>query len=136
MADFTITGFFDSSVQTNNSIVVTVSEFKNGYTRSDGVKVAEHTYVWKVIFPAYFKSYIIKHFRKGLLVQIKGEVFPYAKQKGVFTEGYSVFGQTINIATFPTNKRQETKLIERSQKNLAEMPDIVDFNADDLDLID
>ena len=60
-----------------------------------------------------------------MLVQVKGEVMPYAIDHEKVVEGYSVIGQTINLASFPKSMiKQEAKMIKESLENTQEMPNL------------
>ena len=67
-----------------------------------------------------------------MLVQVKGEIVPYAVEHGELVEGYSVFIQTINRASYPTTLiKQEKRMIAESQMNSSEQPDLESYNKPD-----
>ena len=50
---------------------------------------------------------------------------PYAIEHDKVVEGYSVIGQTINLASFPKSMiKQEAKMIKESLENTKEMPNL------------
>lgn len=132
MADFTITGYMRQVKYLEDSCIVYVDEFKKGYRKSNGEVVDDKYYSWRIIFKGYFKKYINEHFNTGMLVQIKGEVFPYAMENGSRVSGYSVMGQTINVASYPRlSSRMEALAIKDSQLHVDEEPDFDGYNTSD-----
>jgi len=129
MADFSVVGFIDAIKYLPDSCMVFVSEFKRGYRKSrSGEKVEDKYLSWKCIFKPYFKKYINDHFNNGMLVQVKGEVLPYAIEHGKIIEGYSVVGQTINLASYPrASVKQEQRMIKESQESSDETPNLEAF---------
>lgn len=109
-----------------------LSEFRKGYKRKDGVKVADKYYQWRVIFKQSFVKYISEHFANGLMVEIKGDASPFAVVQGKEVEGYSVLGQTINIFGYPSASQMlEKKIIEQSQETSSGVPDVAAYNEPD-----
>ena len=50
---------------------------------------------------------------------------PYAIDHEKVVDGYSVIGQTINLASFPKSMiKQEAKMIKESLENTKEMPNL------------
>lgn len=132
MADFTLVGFIRAIKYMDDAVLVFIDEYKNGYKKSDGEIVNDRYISWKCIFKSYFKNYISKHFGNRMLVQVKGEVFPYAIEHDKMVEGVSVIGQTINIASYPRpSARREMKAIRDSQFHGDGTPDLEDFNEAD-----
>ena len=134
MADIQILGHISNIKFLSDSILVIVDENKNGYTKPNGDKVDAKVLTWKCIFSgnASKREYINKYFNRGMLVQIKGEVVPYAVEHGELVDGYSVFIQTINRASYPTTAiKQEKKIIKESTANSNEQPDLESFNRPD-----
>ena len=132
MADFTLVGFIRSIKYMDDAVLVFIDEYKNGYKKSDGEIVNDRYISWKCIFKSYFKNYISKHFGDKMLVQVKGEVFPYAIEHDKVVEGISVIGQTINIFSYPrASARREMKAIRDSQFHSDGTPDLDDFKEED-----
>ena len=131
MADFSIKGHIISTRYASTCVIVTVEEYRNGYKTQNGKVVEDKQLDWKVFFKPYFKKYISEHFMRGSYVAIKGEIAPYALHDGKVVEGYTIMGQTINIAPYPKNVRKENKMIAESQSHASEEPDIEAFDAPD-----
>jgi hypothetical protein len=67
-----------------------------------------------------------------MLVEVKGEVLPYAIERGEMVAGVSVIGQTCNIYSYPRyGLKQEQKMIKESQAVSNELPDLESFNQPD-----
>ena len=133
MADIQILGFIRQVKYLPEGCLVFVDEYRSGYKRSDGSEVGERFTSWRCIFAKYFKQYISKHFGDGMLVQVKGEVLPYAVEKGVVVDGCSVMGQTINRASYPkSGARSEVQMRKESQmlSGVGE-PDVFGFSVPD-----
>ena len=132
MADFTVIGYINNIKYLQDSCLVFLDEFRKGFRKKDGTIVDDKYLSWKCIFKPYFKKYINEQFNQGMLVQVKGEIMPYAIEKEHLVEGYSVIGQTINIASYPrASVKQEAKMIKDSQMHASETPDLDGFNAPD-----
>lgn len=134
MADIQILGHISNIKFLSDSIIVVVDENKNGYMKPNGVRVDSRVLTWKCIFSgsASKRNYINKYFNRGMLVQVKGEVVPYAVEQGKLVEGYSVFIQTINRASYPTTAiKQEKRMIKESLQNTNEQPDLDSYNQPD-----
>ena len=132
MADFTVTGYINNIKYLQDSCLVFLDEFRKGFRKKDGTIVDDKYLSWKCIFKTYFKKYINEQFNQGMLVQVKGEIMPYAIEKEHLVDGYSVIGQTINIASYPrASVKQEAKMIKDSQMHASETPDLEGFNAPD-----
>jgi nickel-dependent lactate racemase len=120
-------------------IVVIVNMIKNDSEnpilivwKADGTKVDDKYVTWKCIFKPGFKNYIVNHFNNGMLVQVKGEVMPYAIDHERLVDGYSVIGQTINMASYPKSMlKQERKMIKESLENSNEKPNLQDHLTPD-----
>lgn len=111
---------------------VFVSEFKKGYKKANGEIVDDKYMSWKVIFKQGLVNYINNHFNNGMLVEIKGDVLPYAIEKDELVQGYSVIGQTMNLFSFPRSSvRQEQKMIKESQLHATSVPDMDEHNKPD-----
>ena len=132
MADFTVIGYINNIKYLQDSCLVFLDEFRKGFRKKDGTIVDDKYLSWKCIFKPYFKKYINEQFNKGMLVQVKGEIMPYAIEKEHLVDGYSVIGQTINVASYPrASVKQEAKMIKDSQMHASETPDLEGFNAPD-----
>ena len=134
MANITIIGFVDNIKYLPNQggCFVFVSEFKKGYKKSNGEVVDDKYLSWKVIFKQGLVKYINNHFNNGMLVEIKGEVFPYAIDKETIVQGYSVIGQCINLASYPRSTvKMEHNLVKESLLHGSEIPNIDEYNKPD-----
>lgn len=132
MADFTVIGYINNVKYLQDSCLVFIDEFRKGFRKKDGTIVDDKYLSWKCIFKPYFKKYINEHFNQGMLVQVKGEIMPYAIEKEHLVDGYSVIGQTINVSSYPrASVKQEAKMIKDSQMHASETPDLEGFNAPD-----
>lgn len=132
MADYTVTGFINTVKYLPNAALVFIDEFKRGYKKTNGETVEDKYLSWKCVFKPYFKKFINEHFSNGMLVQVKGEILPYAIQHQNIVDGYSVLGQTINLASFPrASVKQENKMIKESQMHDTATPNLEDYNKPD-----
>ena len=134
MANITIIGFVDNIKYLPNQggCFVFVSEFKKGYKKSNGEVVDDKYLSWKVIFKQGLVKYINNHFNNGMLVEIKGEVFPYAIDKETIVQGYSVIGQCINLASYPRSTvKMEQNLVKESLLHGSEIPNIDEYKKPD-----
>ena len=134
MASFSVIGFIDTIKYLPNQggCFVFVSEFKKGYKKSNGEVVDDKYLSWKVIFKHGLVKYINNHFNNGMLVEIKGEVLPYAIDKETIVQGYSVIGQTINLFSFPrSGVRQEQRMLKDSLDYDGDKPDLDEYNRPD-----
>lgn len=134
MANITIVGIIESVkyLPNNGGCFVFMSEYKRGYHRSDGVRVDDKYLSWKCIFKQGLVKYINDHFGNGMVVEVKGEVLPYAIEHDNIIEGYSVIGQTINLFSIPrTQLRQEQKMIKESLLHSTETPNLEAYNQPD-----
>jgi hypothetical protein len=132
MASWECIGFVDAVKVLPDACILFLSEYKKGYKRSDGTVVDDKYHSWKVIFKGYFIKYITTHFGKGMLVDVKGDIVPYAIEHGQVTDGYSVIGQTCNMFSYPRySVKQENKMIKESIENSDAIPDLESFNQPD-----
>lgn len=134
MADIQILGHISNIKFLPDSIIIIVDENKNGYVKPNGERVDSKVFSWKCIFSGNEskRNYINRYFARGMLVQVKGEIVPYAVEHGELVEGYSVFIQTINRASYPTTLiKQEKRMIAESQMNSSEQPDLESYNKPD-----
>lgn len=135
MADIQILGFIRNVKYLPDGCLVFIDEYKSGYKRNDGTIVDEKFLSWRCIFANYFKNFISKHFGNGMLVQVKGDVLPYAIEKDKVVDGYSVMGQTINRASYPkSGARAEIKAVKEGEEFLSrnnDVPDVDGYNESD-----
>ena len=134
MADFQVLGHIATIKYLTDCILVFVDETKNGYKKSDGTVVEDKVYTWRCLFSGNEskRKYITKFFNRGMLVQVKGEITPYSVENGTAVDGYTVFIQTINRASYPrTTVKTEKRMIKESQNTTDEIPNIDDFNTPD-----
>lgn len=132
MADFTVTGFINTIKYLPESCLVFIDEYKKGFRKANGEIVDDKYMSWKCIFKPYFKKYINEHFSNGMLVQVKGDILPYAIEKEHIVDGYSVIGQTINMASYPrASVKQEQRMQKESQLHGDGTPDLDGFNQPD-----
>lgn len=119
MADFQVLGHIAGIHLTENAVFLIVTENKTGYRRKDGTSVEDSMHTWNICFRPYFKKYVTDNFHRGSLVCIKGEVLPYAIENGNVVEGYTILGQTVNMASYPRNVMDEHRMIRESQASYA-----------------
>lgn len=134
MASFSVIGFIDTIKYLPNQggCFVFVSEFKKGYKKSNGEVVDDKYLSWKVIFKQGLVNYINNHFNNGMLVEIKGEVFPYAIDKETIVQGYSVIGQCMTLASYPRSTvKMEQNLVKESLLHGSEIPNIDEYKKPD-----
>lgn len=132
MASIAIIGFIDKVKYLPDSAIVFVSEYRRGYKRKDGSYVDEKYIQWKTVWKPYFKNYINNHFNTGMLVEIHGDVLPYAIEHEKIIEGYSILGKTIDLFSYPRSMaKQEKKMIKESQLHSMGEPNLDDYNAPD-----
>lgn len=132
MASFEVIGLVNTIKYMPDHCLVFIDEFKKGYKKQDGTRVEDRYISWKCIFKPYFKKYINEHFSNGMLVQVKGEVMPYAIDHERLVDGYSVIGQTINMASYPKSMlKQERRMIKESLENSSERPNLQDHLTPD-----
>jgi hypothetical protein len=115
-----------------DACILFLSEYKKGYKKADGTIIDDKYHSWKVIFKGYFIKYLTTHFGKGMLVEVKGDIAPYAVEHGEITEGYSIMGQTCNLISYPRySVKQENKMIKDSMDSANMLPDLESFNQPD-----
>lgn len=130
MASFLVVGYIENIKYLPNGggCLVFVTEFKKGYRKSDGSSVPDRFLSWKCIFKQGLVKYVNEHFNRGMLVEVKGEVVPYAVVKGVAVDGYSVIGQTLNLFSYPRfAEKVEAKMVKESMASMDETPDVDEF---------
>ena len=132
MASWQCVGFVDAVKVLPDACILFLSEYKKGYKKTDGTIVDDKYHSWKIIFKGYFIKYITTHFNKGMLVEVKGDIVPYAIEHGQITDGYSIIGQTCNLFSYPRySVKQEQKMIKDSMANADAAPDLESFNSPD-----
>lgn len=132
MASWQCVGFVDAVKVLPDACILFLSEYKRGYKKSDGTVVDDKYHSWKIIFKGYFIKYLTTHFNKGMLVEVKGDIVPYAIEHGQIIEGYSIIGQTCNLFSYPRySVKQEQKMIKDSMANADAAPDLESFNRPD-----
>lgn len=133
MAAVVLTGFIDNiHYLKNGSVVVHISEFRKGYKQKDGSVVKDRYLVWKCLFKQGLRKYINEHFSNKMYVEVKGDIYPYAIENEKTVEGYSLIGQTLNLASVPRlYAREEQKMYKESQLHGSGTPDIDGYNEPD-----
>lgn len=134
MADFQVLGHISVIKYLPDCVLIYIDETKNGYRKNDGTVVEDKIYNWRCIFSGNEnkKNYITKFFNRGMLVQVKGELLPYSIENGEMVDGYTVFVQTINRASYPrTTIRAERKMIKESQEHVNEKPNLEEYENPD-----
>lgn len=134
MASIYLVGIIENVkyLSNNGGCFVFLSEFKKGYKKSNGERVEDKYMSWKVIFKQGLVSYINNHFNAGMVVEVKGEVLPYAIDHEQIVEGYSVIGQTMNLFSVPRlYQRQEARMQKDSQLHSSGTPNLQEYNEPD-----
>ena len=132
MADFQVVGIINNIRYLQDGCMVFIDEIKTGYKRKDGTKVDDRVYQWRCLFSSYFKKYINDHFSTDMLVQIKGEITPFAVNHDEVVDGYSILGQYITRASYPKYTiRKEAKAIKDSTMHDMGKPNVEEFMKDD-----
>ena len=131
MANFDVTGFIVGIKYNENNVVVTILENKLGYKKKDGTYVNPLVLNWRITFKSYFKKYISGTFNSNMYVTIKGIILPHAFDSTGVVEGYTIYGQTIDLAPMPKNTKREWKMQKDSQFHSQEQPDLAAYKADD-----
>lgn len=132
--DVLFTGHIEGLRYTDNSVIVTASERRSGYKTREGIVVKDEILTYRFLFKSYFRKYIAEHFADGMYVKIKGFMLPYVRDSdGNTTDGFSIIGQTIDMAAYPTRSAvAEKRMIKESQRKLSdEKPDLASFNQPD-----
>ena len=131
--DFILYGIIEGVHHTDNAVIVTATERVQGYKKNDGTRVNDKLLTFRVIFKTYFKKYIAEHFSANMYVRITGTMLPYALDRnGNTIEGFSLLGETINLATFQSSSvRRERRMIKESQERMEGTPDLDTYNQPD-----
>lgn len=134
MASIYLVGIIENIKYLSNGggCFVFISEYRKGYRKSDGSRVDDKYLSWKVIYKQGLVSYINNHFSNGMVVEVKGEVLPYAVENGDIVDGYSIIGQTLNVFSVPRlYQRQEARMQKESQQMSSGKPDLESYNQPD-----
>ena len=132
MASFDCIGVISNIKYLPTSVIVYVDEYHKGFKKSDGTKVQDKYVTFKTIWKPYFKKYISEHFNNGMLVQVKGDVLPYAIDQDKMVDGITIIGQCLNMFSYPrASMKQEIRMMKDSQDMSDEIPNIDDFNQPD-----
>jgi len=132
MANVTIIGFVEKLVYKPDCVLLFVSEYKKGYKRNDGTIVDDKYMSWKTIWKPYFKKYLSEHFSDGMLVEVKGDVLPYAIEHEKLVDGYSVIGQCCNRFSYPRlGVKKELRMIKESQMSDMGVPNLDEYEQAD-----
>jgi hypothetical protein len=133
MASFETTAFISQiKYLPNKSVLVFLDEYHKGYKKSDGTIIEDKYLSYKTVWKPYFSKYINEHFSQGMLVQVKGEMLPYAIEKDVIVEGYTIIGQCMNLASYPRSTvKMEQNLVKESLLHGSEIPNIDEYNKPD-----
>jgi hypothetical protein len=132
MASFECIGFISNIKYQEDSVIMLLDEYHKGYRKHDGTTVDDKYVTYKTIWKQYFKKYIFQHFSEGMLVQVKGEMLPYAIEHNEKVGGYSILGQVVNMFSYPrASARNEMKMIKESQMNDTSTPNLEDYNTPD-----
>ena len=132
MASFETVAFISQIKYLQTSVLVFLDEFHKGYKNKDGSIVDDKYVSYKTIWKPYFKKYINEHFGQGMLVQVKGEMLPYAIEQEKIVDGYTIIGHFITIASYPRyGVRQEQRMIKESQMHATDVPDLDAHNEPD-----
>ena len=133
MASFETTAFISQiKYLPNKSVLVFLDEYHKGYKKSDGTIIEDKYLSYKTVWKPYFSKYINEHFSQGMLVQVKGEMLPYAIEKDVIVEGYTIIGQCMNLASYPRSTvKMEQNLVKESLLHGSDIPNIDEYKKPD-----
>ena len=132
MASFETVAFISQIKYLQTSVIVFLEEFHKGYKNKDGSIVDDKYVSYKTIWKPYFRKYINEHFGQGMLVQVKGEMLPYAIEQEKIVDGYTIIGHFITMASYPRyGVKQEQRMIKESQLHATEIPDLDAHNQPD-----
>ena len=133
MASVILNGHIQGIKYTETSVIVIVSEIRNGYTDANGRKKDNEVLMWKVLYPKGMMSYIAKFFAKGMLVDIYGFAKPYAiDHDGNIIDGYTILGKNIDRACYQRSSIvMEKKMIKDSQLGIDDKPDLEGYRESD-----
>ena len=132
MAYWGVTGFVENIKVLQNSCLLIVSEYKSGFRKQNGEYEDDKFLYWNIVFPYYFKKYLVDNFSKGMLVEVKAEAFPYLVEHGTIKDGYSLVGQCCNRASYPRQTaKMEKKMMAESQMSVQDEPNIDEYSKPD-----
>ena len=133
MASFETTAFISQiKYLPNKSVLVFLDEYHKGYKKSDGTIIEDKYLSYKTVWKPQFSKYINEHFSQGMLVQVKGEMLPYAIEKDAIVEGYTIIGQCMNLASYPRSTvKMEQNLVKESLLHGSEIPNIDEYEKPD-----
>lgn len=131
MADFSICGFIEGIRYSENNVIVTVSERRQGYKKRDGSIVDDTYFSYSVLFKDYFKKHVANNFGDGMYVKIKGILYVQTQCVGeTHIKTPLLIGQTIDRESFPKNVKLEHRMIKDSQANI-DIPSFEDMRQQD-----
>lgn len=134
MASILIYGIVEAirHLPNNGGCAVFLSEYKNGYKKKDGTRVEDKNYQWKVLFKPGLVKYIDDHFATGMVVEIKGDAAPFAVVQDKVVDGYTVFGQTMNMFSYPrVCQNLEKRAIKESMITSGGTPNLAEYLQND-----
>ena len=134
MASITIIGSINKVhfLPNGNGCMLFLTEFKKGYKRNNGERVDDKFIQWKCVCKQGLVNYINNHFSEGMVVEVKGEVFPYAIEHEQIVEGTTVILQTLNMFSIPkTYMRAEQQMLKDSQLHSSGSPNLEEYNSPD-----
>lgn len=132
MASWSCLGFVEAIKPLPQSCLLIVSEYKSGFRKQNGEYEDDKYLYWNIVFPYYFKKYLVDNFSKGMLVEVKAEALPYLVEHGTIKDGYSLVGQCCNRASYPRQTaKMEKKMMRESQDAIEDTPDLETYNQPD-----
>ena len=133
MADITLFGHIEGIQYKEKSVIVVVSEYRCGFRKRSGERVAEELLSFRVVFLASSRNYISSYFSAGNLVKVRGTLLPYVKKSdGTLGEGYTILGQLMELAAYPKRSAGlEKRLLKASSESPCGVPDVDGFLDDD-----
>lgn len=133
MADIIIRGFLEKIHHLGDQGgILQVSEFKKGFKKANGEIVDDKYITWRVLFKKGQGAYLDKHFNTGMLVKIKGEVYPYSIVQGKLVDGTTVLMDSCVMDSYPRSyAKKEMMMIKDSRENGDGVPDLEDYNSPD-----
>ena len=133
MNRFILSGVIKTIKYLPDSVLVFVDDMEKGYVKSDGIRIDDIIYTWKVIFSAnQFKNFIEKFFSDGMRVDIDAKMRPYATKEDAIVDGYSCIGLSIQRGCVSrASYAQEMRTIKECQTGNSERPNLEEFNKPD-----
>jgi hypothetical protein len=130
--DIIVSGHIEGIRYTDKACFVVISERRGGYKRMDGTYQEDELLTWSIAFKEYFKKYVSAHFARGMYVKVKGFALPYARKDGETCDGFTIIGQTIDLATYPSkNTKQVVRMQKESQLHAIGTPDYASYSEQD-----